>query len=65
MVEEEPISSSELVDSLKKRKRIASDYSERQSFLVYVTLSPFRSAGAKQINHPLCGCASLVIPKNS
>ena len=28
----------------------------------YVTLSPFRSEGAKQINHPLCGCASKVIP---
>ena len=27
-----------------------------------VTLSPFRSEGAKQINHPLCGCASKVIP---
>ena len=30
--------------------------------LFYVTLSPFRSEGAKQINHPLCGCASKVIP---
>ena len=28
----------------------------------FVTLSPFRSEGAKQINHPLCGCASKVIP---
>lgn len=28
----------------------------------YVTLSLFRSEGAKQINHPLCGCASKVIP---
>lgn len=30
--------------------------------LIFVTLSPFRSEGAKQINHPLCGCASKVKP---
>ena len=33
------------------------------SFYYYVTLSPFRSEGAKQINHPLCGCALIVIQK--
>ena len=33
--------------------------------LSYVTFSPSRSVGAWQINHPLCGCASKVIPKNS
>ena len=33
-----------------------------KSQFYYVTLSPFRSQGAKQINHPLCGCASKVIP---
>lgn len=33
--------------------------------LIYVALSPSRSEGARQINHPLCGWASQVIPKNS
>ena len=31
-------------------------------FFCYVTFSPSRSVGAWQINHPLCWCASNVIP---
>ena len=29
----------------------------------YVTFSTLRSVGVWQINHPLCGCVSKVIPK--
>jgi len=32
-------------------------------FFAYVTISPSRSARCETKNHPLCGCASKVIPK--
>ncbi len=56
----------ELGEPLFIREHIKSLNKENQGissgFFYYVTLSPFRSEGAKQINHPLCGCASKVIP---
>ena len=63
----ENIKTSYSTKALNKVRTKISDKVGIISYIVsnYETFSPSRYVGSRQINHPLCGCATDIIPKNS